>query len=284
MWVKGEGMFATIGHTFGLMKMSWRVLMKDRELIWFPIMGGAVLLIVVGIAAAIGNATGTFDRLNNDSANGQQANTGDAILGILVYAIATFIVIFFNSALIAAAMERLRGGDPNVSSGLRVALAHIHKIAGWALIAATVGLILQMLRSRTDNFLGRIAIALVGGAWAYMTFFVVPVLVAEGVGPIDAIKRSGSLFRRTWGQQAVSGFGFGIVYIGAVLIALLPSILLFAIAPVVGIIVAVPLFALAIGTVMALEGIFKAALFEFANERSPMGFDSQTLSMAYRAL
>src|SRR5215212_8831535 len=103
-------MFATIGHTFELMKMSWRVLMKDRELIWFPIMSGAILLIVVGIAAAIGASTGTFDRLNNDSASGQQANAADVILGIAMYSIGTFVVIFFNSALIAAAMERLRGG------------------------------------------------------------------------------------------------------------------------------------------------------------------------------
>lgn len=277
-------MFATIGHTFGLMKMSWRVLMKDRELIWFPIMAGAILLVVVGIAAAIGASTGTFDRIESDSSSGQQANAGDMILGIVLYTVATFVIIFFNSALIAAAMERLRGGDPSVSSGFRVALAHIHTILVWALIAATVGLILQMLRSRTDSFIGRIAIALVGGAWAYMTFFVVPVLVTEGIGPIEAIKRSGSLFRRTWGQQAVSGFGFGIVYIGAALVALVPSILLFALMPVLGVIVAVPLFAIAIGTVMALEGIFKAALFEFANDRNPLEFDRQTLSSAYRAL
>jgi hypothetical protein len=277
-------MFATIGQTFNLMKMSWRVLMKDRELIWFPIMAGIVLLAIIGVAAAIGASMGTFERLESEGANAEQANTGDVLLGIILYAVATFVVIFFNSALIAAAMERLRGGDPSVSSGFRAALAHIHSIAGWALIAATIGLILQLLRSRTDNVLGRIAIALVGGAWAYMTFFVVPFLVTEGIGPVEAIKRSGALFRRTWGQQAVSGFGFGIVYFGAALVALLPSILLFAVMPALGILVAVPLFAIAIGTVMALEGIFKAALFEFANDRNPLEFDRQTLSSAYRAL
>lgn len=277
-------MFATIGHTFQLMKMSWRVLMKDRELLWFPIMAGAVLLLVVGIAAALGASIGTFDRLNSEGTEGQQANAADVVLGIALYAIATFVVIFFNSALIAAAMQRLRGSDPDVSSGLRTAMANIRAIAGWALIAATVGLVLQALRSRTDNIVGRLALALVGGVWAYMTFFVVPVLVTEGVGPVEGIRRSGSLFRRTWGQQAVSGFGFGIVYIGAVLVALLPSILLFALMPLLGILAAVPLFALAIGTVMALEGIFKAALYEFANDRNPLEFDRSTLSMAYRAL
>lgn len=277
-------MFATFGQTFHLMKMSWGVLMKDRELLWFPIMAGAVLLVAVGIAAALGASLGTFDRLASDNAEGQQANAADVALGIVVYAIATFIVIFFNSALIAAALQRLRGGDPDVSYGLRVALANIRAIAAWALIAATVGLILQALRSRTDGIVGRIAIALAGGVWAYMTFFVIPLLVTEGVGPIEAIRRSGSLFRRTWGQQAVSGFGFGIVYIGAILVALLPSVLLYTLMPLLGVLLAVPLFAMAIGTVMALEGIFKAALYEFANDRSPTDFDRSTLSMAYRAL
>jgi uncharacterized membrane protein len=247
-------------------------------------MAGAVLLVVVGIAAALGASLGTFDRLASDNAEGQQANAADVALGIVVYAIATFIVIFFNSALIAAALQRLRGGDPDVSYGLRVALANIRAIAAWALIAATVGLILQALRSRTDGIVGRIAIALAGGVWAYMTFFVIPLLVTEGVGPIEAIRRSGSLFRRTWGQQAVSGFGFGIVYIGAILVALLPSVLLYTLMPLLGVLLAVPLFAMAIGTVMALEGIFKAALYEFANDRSPTDFDRSTLSMAYRAL
>ncbi|MGE0229145.1 MAG: DUF6159 family protein [Dehalococcoidia bacterium] len=277
-------MFATIGQTLHLMKLSWRVLMKDRELLWFPIMAGAVLLVVVAIAAALGASLGTFERLGAENGAGQQANAADVALGVIVYAAGTFVVIFFNSALIAAAIERLRGGDPNVSSGLQVALANVAAIAAWALIAATVGLILQVLRNRTDNILGRIAIALVGGAWAYMTFFVVPVLVTEGIGPVEAIRRSGSLFRRTWGQQAVSGFGFGIVYVGAIFVALLPSILLFALMPALGVVVAVPLFAMAIGTVMALEGIFKAALFEFANDRNPLEFDRATLSMAYRAL
>lgn len=266
------------------MKMSWRVLMKDRELIWYPVLAGAMLLTVAAIAAVAGASIGTFDRIGDDGTGGQRANAADIALGIVVYAAATFIVIFFNSALIAAAMERLRGGDPSFRSGLKVARSNIVAIAGWALIAATVGLLLQVLRSRTNNLVGRIAIALAGGAWAYMTFFVVPVLVTEHLGPVAAIRQSGALFRRTWGQQAVSGFGFGLVYVGAVLIVLLPSVALFAVTPVLGVLVAVPLFALAIGTVMALEGIFKAALYEFANDRTPAGFDHQTLSSAYRAL
>jgi hypothetical protein len=279
-------MFRTIGHTFELMKMSWGVLMKDRELILFPIMSAVALLILLGVFLGVAAATGTVDRLDaaSQGGTGDDAQPIDVVLGLLLYASASFIVIFFNTALVAAALERLRGGDPNVRSGLRAASAHLPAILGWALISATVGLILQMLRDKMDNMIGRIALSIVGGVWAYMTFFVVPVLVAEGLGPIAAIKRSSGLFQRTWGRQVASSFGFGLVYIVAVLIAFVPAAALFAVSPILGIVVGAFTIPIAMGTVQAMEGIFKAALYEFALGESPREFDRTTLSGAYRAL
>jgi len=281
-----EAMFRTIGHTFELMKMSWSVLMKDRELILFPFMSAIGVLIVIGLFFGVAAATGSLDRL--DTATGsqstEQAQPIDLILAVALYASTTFVVIFFNAALVAAALERLRGGDPNVSSGLRAAAAHLPAIVVWALISATVGLILQILRDKMDNFIGQIVIGMIGGVWAYMTFFVVPVLVAEGAGPIEGIKRSAGLFQRTWGRQVASSFGFGLVYIIAVLVAFLPAALIFAISPLAGIVVGAILIPLAIGTVQAMEGIFKAALYEFALGETPREFDRGTLSGAYRAL
>ena len=264
--------------------MSWRVLMKDRELVAFPILSGASLLVAAAVFFAAAGATGTIDRIA--PGEGEAADVGglDIALSLGLYACGYFIVIFFNAALVAAALERLRGGDPNVGSGLRAAAARLPQILGWAIIAATVGLILQLARDRTDNFLGRLALALVGGVWAYLTFFVVPVLVAEGLGPISAIRRSGGLFRRTWGQQVTSSFGFGLVYIVAALLAFLPAAAIFALSPLAGLVAGAVLVGLAVATVQALEGIFKAALYEFANGESPQGFDSGTLSDAYRAL
>ncbi len=277
-------MFATIGHTFELMKMSWRVLMMDRELILFPIFAGISLLVLIGVFLVIGDSTGTLDRLDalqGSSSAEQETEVVDAVLGITFVFLSSAIVIFFNAALIAAALERLRGGDPNIASGLRAAIAHLPQILAWALITVIVTLLLRALRRY--GFAGQIA-ALIGGAvWGFATFFVIPVLVSEGVGPIEAIKRSASLFRQTWGRQAVSSFGFGIITIVAVVIAVLPALLLFAVHPVLGIAVGVPLVAVAIGTVKALEGVFRAALYDYANGQQPHGFDQATLEGAYRA-
>jgi hypothetical protein len=227
---------------------------------------------------------GTFDRLQPED-GGEAALTGvDYVLGAGVFFVTYFIGIFFNSALVAAALERLRGGDPDVKSGLRAAMSHLPAILGWAVIAATVGLILQILRDRTDNFIGRIALSIVGGVWAYMTFFVVPVLVSEGIGPVAAIKRSSGLFRETWGRQVTASFGFGLVYIVGGLAAAAVTAVLFFVHPILGVAGGAIAFAAALGTVAAMEGIFKAALYEHTMGESPQGFDRGTLSGAYRAL
>ena len=274
-------MFRTIGHTFELMKMSWRVLMMDRELILFPIMSGVALLVLVGAMLGIGGATGTLDRVSEGSS--ESVGAVDAILGAALVFLSSAIVIFFNAALIAAALERLRGGDPNIGSGLRAASARLPQILAWALITVIVSMILQALRER-GGIAGSIASMIGGVAWGLATFFVIPVLVSESVGPIEAIKRSAGLLRQTWGNQLTANFGFMIVGLLGVLVAIIPAALLFFVHPLLGIAVGVPLVAVAIGTVQALEGIFKAALYDYARGDVPHGFDRDTLAGAYRAM
>ena len=270
-------MFATIGHTFSLMKMSWGVLMKDRELLFFPLFTVLGLIVILGLFFGIASLTGSLERLDSDTATGM-----DSALYVLAFFSAYFVVIFFNAALISAALERLRGGDPNISSGLSHAMAHIHTLLGWAIIAGTVGLILQLLRANQRNAIARIVIDMIGGIWEFLTFFVIPILVSENVGPIGAIKRSSGLVRKTWGRQITASFGFMLVYILAVIIGLLPAFLVGMISGSAGMVVGVLTVGLALCTVQALEGIFKAALYEFAMGEKPAEFDLRTLQNAYR--
>jgi hypothetical protein len=277
-------MFASLGRTFSLIKQSWRVLQQDRELIWLPLMSVAALVVVAGAFAGLGAATGSLDRMANSADTQENAFTVvDAVVGFGLLAVSYFIVMFFNAALISAAMERLRGGDPSVRSGLNAASSHIPAILGWALIAAGVGLILSVLESRFEA-VGQFVVRLLGTGWAIATFFVIPVLIVEGVGPLTAIKQSGSLIKKTWGNQIAASFGFGIFYIIAIVVALIPAFLLAMVTPVLGILVGLPMLALAFGVVAALEGIFKAALYDFATGATPQGFDRTTLNEAYRAL
>lgn len=285
-----QSLFRSISHTIELMKTSWRVLMQDRELMLFPILSGLMVMVVAAFFAALAYSVGTFDRLSASAETGSQVTftAADAVLGVALAFFVTAITVFFNAALISAALERLGGGDPTVRSGLRRASGSLPAILGWAAISATIGLLLQVARGQARDGAGailwRIAVAMVGGIWAYMTFFVIPVMVAERQGPVASIKRSSALFRQTWGQQAGASFGFGLIYLGAVLVTVAVAIPLMTVYPLLGIIAGAAVFAVTFGAVAAMEGIFKAALFRFASGQQSSAFDDATLRAAYRAL
>ena len=270
-------MFATIGHTFELMKTSWRVLMLDRELILFPVMSVVALVAVAGAIFAGGLLSGAFALAQE----GGEGSTGDLVLGLLLAFVSTAIVIFFNAALVAAAMERLRGGDPNVTSGLKAASARIPQILAWAVVVTVVMLILRALRRR-GGIAGQIAAMFGEAAWELASFFAVPFIVEEGVGPFEALRRSASLLRQTWGRQITAGFGFGLLTIGAIIIAAIPALLLALVHPLLGLAIGIPLVGLAWAAVTATEGIFKAALYDYATGREPHGFDQASLRNAYQ--
>ncbi len=280
------GIFRTIGNTFSLIKMSWRVLQLDRELIVFPILSGLGVLVIAAIAAGVFGGIGTLDRIGEE---GMQLNLVDVIITIVVYFASIYVIIFCNAALIAAARERLEGGDPNVASGFRAVRGMWLAILGWTLITGTVGLILRALQAAaqsSDNqimrIVGSIIVGMIGAVWAYITFFVVPVLVAERVGPIQAIRRSAGYFNRSWGEQLTAQFSFMLIYFVALLIAAIPVIILALIWPILAIIAAVILGGIAIATVAAMEGIFKAALYEWVAEgKSSQWFDERLLRDAW---
>ena len=106
---------------------------------------------------------------------------------------------------------RLRGGDPTVGDGFRIAAQHFGTILSYALISATVGMILRWLSERGKG-LGRIVSGIAGMAWNLATYLVVPVLVLEDVGPWQAIQRSAALLKKTWGEQIAGNLSVGLIF------------------------------------------------------------------------
>lgn len=275
------GIFRTFGNTWKIMKTSMVVLRQDKELLWFPVMSFIGVAIIVGITAAILASLGTFERL--DTAGGEsELKAGDVIVGVLALVAALFVVNYFNAALMGAARHRLRGGDPNLGTGFAAVNKHLVAVFGWSVVSAIVLLLLYYARAKSNSFIARIFISIAGAAWAYATFFVLPVLIVEGIGPIEAIKRSSGYIRKTWGEQLVSNFGFGILRMIAVIPAVILAAILFPLSPVAGIIAVVPVLALGLAVVNGLEGIFKMALYQQVVEgTTPQFFERETLVGAY---
>lgn len=260
-------MFTRLSNSWELLKASVRVLLADKELIIFPIISAIGVLVVTATFAVPVILSKFFD----NAVFGSNIELIGLLVMFLFYVVQYTVIFFANTALVGAAMIRLRGGDPTVGDGFRIAASRFGPILGYALIAATVGMILRALSSRSRG-LGRLAISLIGFAWNVATYLVVPVLAVENVGPIQAIQRSVGLLKRTWGEQIAGHLGLGgiffLVYL-AVFLVLVPVFILAinaqSAAMIIGVIVLFVGLLLIGGLVQsALEGIYTAAVYEYA--------------------
>jgi len=274
-------MFERFSRSWELAKASASVIQSDKELLLFPVMSGIMTLVLLATFVLPIYMLRLFD-------NGNEVVGG--ILAFLFYFFSYAVTFFFNSALVAAALIRLDGGDPTLSDGLNAARARIGPILGYAAIAATVGMILNGLRNRDNNILVRMIGAGLGAAWTLSTFLVVPVLVNENVGPIDAIKESVGLLKKTWGENAIGNVGIGLIFavimVCAILVGLVLVIASAALSPTlalaVGILVGLAIVFLAI-VQTALSSVYSAALYRFATVgEAPVGFENTSIATAFR--
>jgi len=276
-----------LARSWELVKASWAVLQADKELIVFPVVSAiAVTTVMISFALPMFLA-GMFDR---GLGLGGTIPVAGIVLGFGFYAVQYTIIFYCNSALVGAAMIRLKGGDPSIGDGFRIANKHFASIVGYALLAATVGIILRNIARR--GFIGRIAASVFGLAWNIATFLAVPVLVVEGVGPIEAVKRSTQLLKKTWGEQIAGNLGIGAVFALVFLAGLgvFGGALALAIttqsAPLVVGVVAVYVFAAILLSLVgsALSAIYTAAVYRYATEGDPGGmFEAELVRGAFRA-
>ncbi|HTP95168.1 MAG TPA: DUF6159 family protein [Burkholderiales bacterium] len=269
---------------WALAKQSARLLLLDKQLLVFPLLSGIACLLVLASFAVGALASGI---------GGGARSHGDAASWLLVFAyycVSFFVIVYFNSALVACTMIRLRGGSPTVRDGLRAANERVAQIAAWALLAATVGTVLRMIEERV-GFVGKIVILVLGATWALATFFVVPVLVVERIGPLDALKRSIAIIRQTWGESAVSNLSLGLIRllvtlalvcgtaITAAVLAIQLGSLLVALAGATAVVLLLILSAL-VGS--ALGSITLTALYLYAVEgKVPQAFEGAGLDRAF---
>jgi len=276
-------------QSWEVVKVSWTVLLQDKELLAFPILSSiAGILLFIGLAIPGMAVVANWTVANPDGSTVIHGEGGDFVLGgmILWYFSTAFVATFMNAALVACVRKRLAGGDPTLGYGLTEAARRIVPILGWSLLTTSVGILLRLMASGAKErggllgFIGQVVVGLIGFAWTIATMFVVPVMIIEGSGVFASFKRSAELLRRTWGEQLIlnASVGFVFTYLyGAVaglvtfVVFLRLFVIPFAIWPVV---VAAGLFvAIAFVLQFTLTGIFNTVLYTFATgEKVPGRF------------
>jgi Family of unknown function (DUF6159) len=274
-----------ISYTWHAMGSSWAVLKRNKKLLLFPLFSGmACIAILISFAIPIFLADAWMPPARNAEPVQQVVYYGTLFL---FYFCNYFVITFFNSAVVGAAVQELSGHAPTFGSSMKSATNRLPQILGWSLVSATVGLVLRVIEDKSD-WIGQIVVGLLGAAWTMTTFLVVPVLVVEGKGPIEAFKTSASLLRQTWGEQLMGNFGFGIIFFLLAIPAIIVLVLGFAVGGAVGGIVAVALavvYLIVLSLIQStLQGIFQAVLYLYAARgETPDEFDRSMLRGAMTA-
>jgi hypothetical protein len=288
-------MFDRIARGWRIMKASGGVLARHPKLVVFPLLS---LLALAGLIAAIVIPVATTGAFADTEELAASIRPGEPLLyaGLFaIYFVLFFIAVFFNAALVSCALESFAGRKPSLRAGIAAALGRLPQILAWTLLAATVGLLLNALQSLLRDklgFLGSILGGLAEFAWAVMTYFVVPILVVEGTGPITAVKRSSSVIKKTWGESLVGEGGLAALSF----LLMIPAILIAGLAATVGrsmgldwIIVAgvlgvvVPYILLLVLVFGAMGVIFQSGVYVFATTGKPPGsMDAAVLQGAFR--
>ncbi len=283
-------MFERFGTGWELVQETWGVLWEDKKLLVFPLMSMIACLAVTASFAGPLWGSGYLDTLLDEQNPG-----ADPLAYVLLFAyyFATyFVIIFFNSALVACAIMRFEGQEPTLSDGIRAAGARLPQILVWSLVSASVGVILKVLESRLEQ-VGAIVAGLLGMAWSVTTYFVVPVLVVEKLGPIEATKRSLAILRKRWGEALGGYVGVELFAWGIMLVAFIPMVLAVVVGvmgsvngnmvlAVLGFGSALTIMLISAAVIAALHGILLAAVYLYAvRGEVPSQFPKSTLEGAF---
>jgi hypothetical protein len=284
-------MFERFDRSMKLFSASWRVLKDDKSLAVYPVISTITALVImatfaVPVLTMYLHTSQHVDAYGTTRMSASLDPMGWVLVG-LGYFVLTYVGIFCNAALIYAANERLTGTGPGtLASGFSGAYRKAGAIVPWAILSATVTVVLRMIEQRS-GILGRLVISIVGIVWTLLTYLVVPIIVLEEVSTGQAISRSSQMFKRTWGENVVGNIGFGIFTFAAMLCAFALVALGIMTGTTVGvvstIVLAVLFLAVTFEVIAAMSGIYRVALYRYAVDGvAPTAYASIDFRAAFR--
>ncbi|MGG9960189.1 DUF6159 family protein [Ferruginibacter sp. SUN106] len=267
--------FTRLSNGWKITMSSFDVLKKNKQLLIFPVLSGiSMVLIMAAIIVPVLAAAGwDVDNLNIGSDN----QVVPYLFTFLFYLVNYFVVVFFNMALIHCTKLYLQGEEVSVMIGIKFSMSRIGVIFSWALFAATVGTILKAIQENS-GWLGKIVGGILGFVWGVTTFFVVPVIAYEQLGPIDAFKRSGQMMKEKWGESLSSTFSLGLIQFIAFILILIPcGLIAVYVNPVAGIALGLLLGFIVMTIISAAQTIFVSLVYQNINGNVQEHFNQQII-------
>ena len=270
-------MFTRFERSWELTKQCWALLKRNKVLMMFPILSGvASLVIMVSFLVPLFMAN-----LKQLEQHNSQLPPSTYLWMFLFYFCLYLVQTFFACALMGAANVAFAGGQASLSVGLDLAWSRFGRIVIWAMVAATVGVILRTLEERA-GLIGKIIIALLGAAWTILTYFMAPIIVFEDLGVQDGLARSTSMIKKTWGESVGKNLAFSGLMFLCLFVLIVGFFVVLMISPIVAVLSFIVGF-IALFTIMStMDGIFKVALYRYACwNMVPEGFSPELVQNAF---
>lgn len=250
-----------ISNGWNIALNSWKVLRENKQLIIFPVLSMISLTLIVGSFFI-----GILSFYDWDIHTIQRPGTVVQYLFIFAfYIINYFVVVFFNVALVHCVSMYFKGEKLTVKDGIQFSMSRIGAIFGWALFAGTVGALLKIIQENTGS-IGKIITGIIGIVWGIATFFVVPIIAYENLGPVGAFKRSAEMMKNKWGERVGAGFSFGLIALVCfIAIAIASFVIGTLIHPLAGIAVGLVAVVTLLTIMSALRTIFVTAIYHNVN-------------------
>jgi hypothetical protein len=272
------------------MKAGWRLarqvrhsVSKDRTLYLFPILSGfvgvflfAMTFLALFLAFPLGSSGGDYLYL----------------LGfILAYILVGFFSTYFLMSMLIAYRAYASGNPISFRSAMSQGWEFKLQILEWAVFYTILVMILRVIESRFRGIVQLIVASAGSILIAIATFFAVPAILDNKVGPIKAVEESVSAIKKNFG----STFG-GVAYVdlytliftlGGLLIILLSIFLISSVASLLIMIsgIAVGLVIMAFGVILNYTylNVLKLVLFDYINGKGlPEGFNEVDIRNAIR--
>ncbi len=285
----GRHKMNVFARSWTVTKMSFSVVRQDPEMLLFPAISGffstlfSIAMLFPGfIAVWMDGGDVGFGPLQ-------------LVTAFVSYFGLAFFATFSNVCVVHTTRTRLNGGDATFGESISFAMSRLPHILAWSAISASVGVLLRLLQNAAERSSGvgrvvaQVLQSVLGLAWTVVSLFVVPAMVYDNVGPVDGLKRSVEVLKRTWGESLIRHYGMGLMtFLGS-----LPGVALI----VVGMFAFGVSATLAVALIVAgglwigaavfffglLNAVYNVGLYHYATQghRAPPGFDPAALRGAF---
>lgn len=204
-------------NSWSLFKTALVYIRRDPELFWYGFLSFLIstIIFVVIIVVSFPFLVASFESELVSEAYQEYIFLW---IGFVYYLVFSLVKYFFEAAIISSIERRLEGKDNSFGDWINSAVDKIGKIFVWSIVESTVFTIINFIQKwfGENSIIWKIIAKFLGWAWSILTYFSFPLLILSEKNIKESINESGSIFKKTWWENAIlyvsTGFVFGLIY------------------------------------------------------------------------